>query len=58
MRLVTSGVVKVELLNVKQPSRMNINSNNVRALLSNSESVSLHGISLGLGLRNVRSTND
>jgi len=40
MRLVTSDVVKkVELLNVKQPSRMNTNSSNICALLSSSESV-------------------
>jgi len=30
---------KVELLNVKQPSRTNINSSNIRALLSSSESI-------------------
>ena len=42
MRLVTSEsdvVKRVELLNVKQPSRMNTNSSNIRALISSSESV-------------------
>jgi len=33
---------KLELLNVKQPSRMNTNSSNICALLSSSESVGLH----------------